>query len=59
MELQKYQPILPYFFSRQSSEFFIPSPKYYKHDNCWKPKLLRGQKFLPPKFPPPIENSPI
>ena len=24
MELQKYQPILPYFFSRQSSEFLPP-----------------------------------
>ena len=29
---------------------FSPSPKYYKYDNCWKPKLLRRPKYLPPKF---------
>ena len=28
-------------------EFLPPSPKYYKYDNCWKPKLLRGSKLLP------------
>ena len=31
---------------------FIPNPKYYKYDNCWKSKILRGPKFVSPKFVP-------
>ena len=58
IELQKYQPILPYFFSRQSSEFLLPVQNITDviivgNLNFWEVENLYPQNFTP------IENIPI